>query len=115
MRCDLGSVRNGCRSRGQSGVTLAMEITLCHALSLIEHMAYLRRITGKKDTFEGSACHERFERKPDASPSREFAAQVRSRHKPKSEDVIQAAFRVTRESAACTLPIAGCDVNDSSD
>ena len=79
-------------------MTLAIEIRLCHALSLMEHMPYLRRITGKKDTFECSACRERFERKPDVSASREFAAHVRSRHKPKSEDVNQAAFRVKRES-----------------
>ena len=73
-----------------------METRLCHDLFVMEHMPSLRRVTGKKDTFECSACHERFERKPDASASRDFATHVRSKHKPKSEDVNQ-AFRAMRE------------------
>lgn len=53
----------------------------------MERILSLRRITGKKDMFECSACHERFERKPDASASRDFAAHVKSKHQPKSGDV----------------------------
>ena len=75
-----------------------MEIRLCHDFFVVERIPSLRRITGKKDTFKWSACDERFERKPNASASREFAAHVKSKHKPESEDVSQAGFRVMRKS-----------------
>jgi hypothetical protein len=58
----------------------------------------LWRVSGKKEIFECSVCHEQFERKPDVSASREFANHVRTKHRPKSESGNQAALGVARKS-----------------